>query len=584
MTQKPKQNQPKKNSPSLLGIDSISWGEKRPTQVFLSKPDIEIPFRNKQQKITEPLIIKIIKKEEVEKEVIKEIPVEVERIVEREKIVKVPHIITYIKGPKQEESVTKKITKPKAKKSTKKFIALDIKNAPQISKKQSKPVPPPPTIPKKTAKKPPDAPLIPAAPISLTNSQQMEKKRDQEIRELFQAENKDKSNQPDHKKDSSNFGIGILQDPQFISSYKEGYLKKIKKLNKLRRKSKRKTYIARIVTACFLTALIPAALFWGLNPGLLEEKLGYKIEINKAEEAVAGVVETVFESQEEEVEYKKWSQDKAQKELDPTLDEDDDGLLNLEEFYLDTDPTKAKSCDKNTDSENLFDFINPKTCEPIDPENEEEMANFSKVINIPHVHERFQESINESDTETLNSNSLYEVFGVSDIKQISLNQEDKLENNLNTVKLQQEYIETINKIDNYIKKYRSYGPYDRDYDEPVHPATYLEVSLKYNTPLKYVLTIARLESRFGTDRFTSTGAPTRIHKYENIYSMGLDDSGNNMSFGSWEGSVESFGKWYQRFEEKGVSDCSKWRIYNPNGDYCSKVESVAADIEMYLKD
>ncbi|NJK70793.1 MAG: hypothetical protein HC932_00775 [Thermales bacterium] len=64
--------------------------------------------------------------------------------------------------------------------------------------------------------------------------------------------------------------------------------------------------------------------------------------------------------------------------------------------------------------------------------------------------------------------------------------------------------------------------------------------------------------------------------------MGLDDSGNNIGFETWEKGVESFGRWYRRFDDAGVLDCNKWRIYNPNGDYCAHVEETANGIDYFL--
>ena len=144
------------------------------------------------------------------------------------------------------------------------------------------------------------------------------------------------------------------------------------------------------------------------------------------------------------------------------------------------------------------------------------------------------------------------------------------------------YLEMVTKIQKYIQIYRSQDAIDRNYAAPVHPAVYLDVALKYDVPLKYMLALARNESRFGTDRFDSEGNLTRPGEFKNIYSIGLDDSGNNKGFATWEDGVEGFGKWYQKFHKRGVSDCSKWRIYNPNGDYCAKVEALSNEIQIFL--
>ena len=146
----------------------------------------------------------------------------------------------------------------------------------------------------------------------------------------------------------------------------------------------------------------------------------------------------------------------------------------------------------------------------------------------------------------------------------------------------QTLLQQAQRIDSYIENNRSLEPYDREYPVPVSGTVYLYVAQEYDVPLKYVMAIAQRESRFGTDRFTKTGNLTRPGQYENIVSMGLDDEGNNMSFGGWEESLVSFGKWYRRFDDAGVSDCQKWRIYNPNGDYCQRVEETASIIASYI--
>lgn len=137
------------------------------------------------------------------------------------------------------------------------------------------------------------------------------------------------------------------------------------------------------------------------------------------------------------------------------------------------------------------------------------------------------------------------------------------------------------KISDYIDTFRSNEGSNQHFEVPVPSIVFLETSLKYQVPLSYTLTIARLESRFGTDCYTETSA-TRICKHKNIYSLGLDDSGNNKTFQNWEDGVYAFGKWYQKRINEGYSTCQIWRRYNPNGDYCSKVLSMAVDIEKYF--
>ncbi len=281
---------------------------------------------------------------------------------------------------------------------------------------------------------------------------------------------------------------------------------------------------------------------------------------------------------------------------DPDADLDKDGLTNDEERKLGTNPILGNTCggDKN-DSEKLFYLINPVTCKSIDFEKADEVALFNQVINVDKVKKEFVANINQQPVAAPNADTKIDdknilgLFGVTTFAEL-----DKV--NLNAVKneaqdvskkaeLKGQYLSTISKIDKYISQYRSYEPFDRNYTPPVHPAKYLEVSLKYNVPLKYVLAVAQAESRFGTDRYTQNGNPTRIGKNQNVYSIGLTDSPDiiDTSYPTWDDGVEGFGRWYKRFADSGVSDCRKWKIFNPNGDYCAKITDMANIAEIATK-
>ncbi len=138
------------------------------------------------------------------------------------------------------------------------------------------------------------------------------------------------------------------------------------------------------------------------------------------------------------------------------------------------------------------------------------------------------------------------------------------------------------KISDYIQKYRAFEGVNQRYDVPVKSVIFLETSLKYQVPLSFVLSVARLESRFGTDCFSDANI-TRICKHKNIYSLGLDDQGNNKTYDSWDKGVYSFGIWYQKRVDEGYTTCQIWRRYNPNGDYCAKVLDISKDVEDFFK-
>jgi hypothetical protein len=288
-------------------------------------------------------------------------------------------------------------------------------------------------------------------------------------------------------------------------------------------------------------------------------------------------------------EYKKWSVEQFQAEKRNTADEDGDGLTNYEEFLLRSDPNNANQCGNiKNDGWLLIEGTNPTTCAQFNWDDENQRS----------LYESFMHTALRKDTinkEIQKTNSILqaaadgvpadnpELYNTDDINQLKSNL-DQIQSKINAkVNSRTDTVNLARKIDSYILLNRSYEPYDRNYEVPVKSEIFITISEKYNVPLKYVLTLAKLESRFGTDRFDDQGALTRPGQYQNMYSIGLDDSGNNATFGGWEAGVEAFGKWYRTFDDRGIDDCRKWRIYNPNGDYCAKVEENARDIELQIR-
>ncbi len=141
----------------------------------------------------------------------------------------------------------------------------------------------------------------------------------------------------------------------------------------------------------------------------------------------------------------------------------------------------------------------------------------------------------------------------------------------------------VQKVADYVQNYRSFDSVDSQVGLPIDPSHFVKVSQDYGVPLKYVLAMGRYESRYGTDQHNADGSLNRIGRHKNMFSIGLDDDGGSITYDTWEEGANAFGKWYKKFEDRGVSDCTKWRIYNPNGDYCQKIESLATQIDGYLK-
>ena len=274
--------------------------------------------------------------------------------------------------------------------------------------------------------------------------------------------------------------------------------------------------------------------------------------------------------------YKKWSEKYFGKIVAQSEDSDSDQLSNLEEFEVGSDPTKFSTCNTTKgDSETLYDLIDVTTCKKIDFTDDGALKRITQVIDLKLLNQ--QMASKSSVAAKVNSGQVLE--SILNEKFLS---KDQIETAQQQIDQQKKYALLVEKVASYTAKYRSFGPFDRNYDMPVIPETYLRVSLQYDVPMKYMMAVARFESRFGTDRFTDSGNETRGSRFKNMYSIGLDDSGGNIGYVNWDDGVVAFGKWYKNFQDKNISDCNKWRIFNPNGDYCSKVEGEATYFENFV--
>jgi hypothetical protein len=313
----------------------------------------------------------------------------------------------------------------------------------------------------------------------------------------------------------------------------------------------------------------------------------YKTAINPNIGAVAGVREETTANNLGA--YEQWIFDSTGYVLSKEDDEDKDGLTNGEEFLIGSNPILDKTCGKDkNDAQEVIALQNPATCKPVNFENSEELKSFQTLLNTDNLKQLQKTNLESTppvQTNISEIDTIKETFQVQDLKDLNTLKispdELTLQQELNTKR--KGYIDLVTKVDQYMEQNRSLEPYDRNQPIPVGGAVYVQVAEEYNVPLKYILAVAQRESRFGTDRYTKNGNLTRPGQYENIVSMGLDDSNNNMSFGGWEASIESFGKWYRRFDDAGVSNCNKWKIYNPNGDYCKHIEETANGIEYFIK-
>lgn len=270
--------------------------------------------------------------------------------------------------------------------------------------------------------------------------------------------------------------------------------------------------------------------------------------------------------------FANWINIHFNKLVDKTGDEDQDGLTNYEEFMLGSDPAKYSTCGNNqSDAQNLVNLFDFGTCKPIDINDPIQVAKISTVFKIQQsrlVLENFSSS-SQSLTSTQNNN-LLSVFGVDSLDKINISSSvsDKKE----------EYSVTIAKINNYIAVHRSLETKDRELLPPLSGAYYLDISLRYNIPIKYIVSVAENSSKFGTDQYDQNGAPNAILQSKNLIAM-KDGAGNLIKYNSWQESLEALGKWYQKISSTGAKDCDLWQAYDSASNYCQTIKTLAENFD-----
>jgi hypothetical protein len=138
-------------------------------------------------------------------------------------------------------------------------------------------------------------------------------------------------------------------------------------------------------------------------------------------------------------------------------------------------------------------------------------------------------------------------------------------------------ITTISQVQSYLDKSKMKKESSYKYGSNLTAEDYVEVALIYQVPLKQMLAVGKLESHYGTNCMTASGSLTRPCAYKNIFSIGLTGSSSS-GYATWKDGLIGFGKWYSKYQSRGIPDCQKWKIYNPNGDYCAKVMGLSASI------
>ncbi|NJK70795.1 MAG: hypothetical protein HC932_00785 [Thermales bacterium] len=127
------------------------------------------------------------------------------------------------------------------------------------------------------------------------------------------------------------------------------------------------------------------------------------------------------ETDEASAAYKEWMLEySADLEL-PDEDLDVDGLTNMEEFLIGSNPAKATTCgDKRKDAEKLIELTDPVTCKQISLENVQAIKKYEEIVDFDKLRNSFfKEIIKEESAETeqkVDANSLQSVFGVDSVE------------------------------------------------------------------------------------------------------------------------------------------------------------------------
>ncbi len=354
-------------------------------------------------------------------------------------------------------------------------------------------------------------------------------------------------------------------------------------------KSKRKNVLKKAFYS-FSLIMLPILLVGGISYYFLNNS-EVSTPGNSNNLAVAGQQEKVEEKtvnktkEDLKKEYIQWSTEIFGKEVSTEEDSDNDGLNNYEEFLLQTNPQQVSTCNNGiSDIQNFLNLTNPSTCEPFSLDEETELKKYNQLIQKTAIEFEVLNLISTQNEagETVyyveKSNSpVLEIFGVNNYQAI-----DSLSVNSSFSEKQLDYLNLIKKIDAYITKTRSYDSYNKEYTSPVHPAVYLETSLKYEIPLKYLLSLAQLDSQFGTTRFTNSGTETNTHLSRNVFSIGLENSNHQIIFEDWRDSLAAMGNWYKFYGEKGIEDCQKWELYRPDENFCNIVNQNSKEIEEFM--
>ena len=310
----------------------------------------------------------------------------------------------------------------------------------------------------------------------------------------------------------------------------------------------------------------------------------YIMFVNPAQKTASRGVEAAYEnsSADQRIAFDEWGRGYFGNTIDPQGDNDQDGLTNWEEFLLGSNPTKFSNCEnKLSDAQSLFSEIDPGTCLAIRPDDAEVRVKYAKIIDFDVL---AQSLVRTPKNMVLKEQSLSQLFNIADISQIDYSNDTALiKSQAALLAKKQNYLLQMRAIAEYVNTNRSYGPYDRNFAVPVHPAVMVDTAIKYNIPLKYIVVLSKYTSKFGTDTYDDSGKPNTVLVHKNMYLLGGSAISGMQQFDTWEEGVDAFGQWYSFSEEKGVVGCTKWALFSTGTDFCNQIETDAAQFEIITK-
>jgi hypothetical protein len=302
--------------------------------------------------------------------------------------------------------------------------------------------------------------------------------------------------------------------------------------------------LVNIASFCLILAII-GSLFYAIN---LNEKQDSKA-LQTIENSSNFKFKNITVPQNEILE--KISSDKL------NIDENKNGLLNWQDFYLGIDHTTNKASCRQTDySKLILELINPLTCTKI---------NLSQTINNPEQNDSDFKVIellknilyNSLEFTPSNKSSLTTILGIQSLNEINEGEIIKsLEKKSKANALK------ITKINSLISTFLIENKITLD--KNISGIYYLESSLNYQIDIAKILTILFKEN-------TESDKNNLLFKDNNFSQENQLDNLNN------------FTSYFSNINKLSLDECDKYLLYNQNFKNCEDIKSLNLKTNFYLQ-